>query len=181
MKWAFIDYENTGTLGSIDLSSYKKVIVFLGAKQPRIDFGGTFYKKPLNLVVIQMKGISPNNLDFHLSYYLGKCENKAAKEICFDIISNDNGFTPLVAHIKSNGRECNHIKVGTGTTTTSTLAEKLSQQAVHLRPKKVVSLRNYIASQLGISGNEIAIQNHLNQLVTEKILTIDESGVKYIC
>jgi hypothetical protein len=37
MKWAFIDYENVGCLSKIDLSTYEKVVVFIGAKQP-MDF-----------------------------------------------------------------------------------------------------------------------------------------------
>ena len=66
MKWAFIDYENVGSLGKVDLSSYERVIVFLGAKQPRLDFTDTKYDKPINLVVVQLKATQANNLDFHL-------------------------------------------------------------------------------------------------------------------
>jgi len=38
MKWAFIDYENVGSLGKVDLSSYERVIVFLGAKAAAAGF-----------------------------------------------------------------------------------------------------------------------------------------------
>ncbi|MFV0477948.1 MAG: PIN domain-containing protein [Parahaliea sp.] len=77
MKWAFIDYKNIGTLGKIDLSCYEQLIVFLGAKQPRLDFVGIKCDKPIRLTAIQLKAIQANNLDFHLAYYLGKFDSKA--------------------------------------------------------------------------------------------------------
>ena len=63
MKWAFVDYENVGSLGKIDLSSYARVIVFLGAKQPKLDFTYTKYDRSINLLLLQLKGIQANNLD----------------------------------------------------------------------------------------------------------------------
>ena len=48
MKWAFIDYENIGCLSKVDLSIYDKVIIFVGAKQPKIDFGDKKYESPVN-------------------------------------------------------------------------------------------------------------------------------------
>ncbi|MDQ7073674.1 MAG: hypothetical protein Q9O24_00580 [Gammaproteobacteria bacterium] len=39
MKWAFIDYENINCLSKISLDEYSKIFIFLGAKQPRVDFG----------------------------------------------------------------------------------------------------------------------------------------------
>ncbi|MGF1761641.1 hypothetical protein L4D76_27820 [Photobacterium sagamiensis] len=54
MKWAFIDYENVGSLGRIELATYEKVVVFLGAKQPKIDFGDKKYDFPINLILVQL-------------------------------------------------------------------------------------------------------------------------------
>lgn len=62
--WAFVDYENIGCLSSVDLSIYERIIIFLGAKQPKLDFGETKYDKPLNITLIQIKATSLNNLDF---------------------------------------------------------------------------------------------------------------------
>lgn len=39
MKWAFIDYENIGCLSKVDLAAYSKVILFVGAKQSKVDLG----------------------------------------------------------------------------------------------------------------------------------------------
>lgn len=56
-RWAFIDNENTGGLEKVDLSVYEKAFVFLGAKQPRLDFGERKYDKPIELSVIQIKQV----------------------------------------------------------------------------------------------------------------------------
>lgn len=48
------------------------------------------------------------------------------------------------------------------------------------RPREVASLRNYIAAQLRLQGNEMAIQKELNQLVTAKFLKLSDSGVEYL-
>ncbi|WP_413699082.1 PIN domain-containing protein [Psychromonas sp. KJ10-10] len=181
MKWAFIDYENVGCLSNIELSVYEKVIVFIGAKQPKLDFGSKKYEMPINLVIIQIKATQSNNLDFHLSYYLGKYDFEAKSGVAFDVITNDNGFAPLIAHIKCNGRSCKQIKLSNSSGKSAKLVQSLTCKPADKRPKKVESLRNHIASHMRIKGNEVAIQNHLNQLVNEHVLTISESGVKYKC
>lgn len=181
MKWAFIDYENVGTLGRVDLSSYDKVIVFLGAKQPKLDFTDTKYDKPINIVVVQLKAHQANNLDFHLSYYLGRFDSQAPESVAFEVVSNDTGFSPLIAHIKNGGRPCKQVKIASATPDTQKLVESLRSQAKEKRPKKVASLRNHIASHLGLKGNELAIQNQLNQLVTANVIKISGDGIEYQC
>lgn len=179
MKWAFIDYENIGNLEKIDLSVYQKIIVFLGAKQPKIDFGEKKYDIPLEMVIVQLKATQSNNLDFHLSYYLGRYDSAAGKDVTFDIISNDNGFTPLIAHIKANGRTCKHIKLATVENISAKLLQSLTSKPKDKRPKKVASLRNHIASHMRIKGNELAIQGYLNQLVSDNVISVSGDSVEY--
>lgn len=179
MKWAFIDYENVGCLSKIDLSTYEKVVVFIGAKQPKLDFGDKKYETPINLVLIQIKVTQSNNLDFHLSYYLGKYDQEACSNISFDVISNDNGFSPLISHIKSNGRTCKQVKLSNSLGEITKLIHSIKSKPKEKRPQKVVSLRNHIASHMKIKGNDVAIQNYLNQLVNQKILSVSETGVQY--
>lgn len=98
-------------MSKIDLSIYTKVVLFVGAKQSKIDLGDKKYDSPIELVLVQLKATQSNNLDFHLSYYLGKYDGDAPIGVSFDIISNDKGFSPLIAHIKINGRACKQVKV----------------------------------------------------------------------
>lgn len=180
MKWAFIDYENIGSLGKIDLASYERVIIFLGAKQPKLDFTEIKYDKPINMMVVQLKATQANNLDFHLAYYLGKLDSEAKDNIIFEVISNDSGFSPLIAHIKYSGRQCKQLKVENTPEDNQKLIQSLNSKPKEKRPQKVASLRNHIASHLGIKGNEVAIQNKINQLVSAKIIKISGTGIEYI-
>ncbi|WP_049722380.1 PIN domain-containing protein [Gilvimarinus polysaccharolyticus] len=179
MKWAFVDYENIGSLGKVDLSSYARVIVFLGAKQPKLDFTDTKYDRPINLVVIQLKAVQANNLDFHLAYYLGKFDSEAPAGVAFDVISNDGGFSPLIGHIKTSGRACKQVKIANTSLDTQKLIDSLMVRPKDKRPQKVISLRNHIASHLRIKGNEVAIQNQLNQLVSANLISLNADGVEY--
>ncbi len=155
------------------------MIVFLGAKQPKLDFTQTKYDRPINLLVVQLKAVQANNLDFHLAYYLGKFDSEAPAGVAFDVISNDVGFTPLIGHIKTGGRSCKQVKVANTSKDTLNLIEKLTANPKEKRPKKVVSLRNFIASNLGIQGNEVAIQNQLNKLVAANLISLSDNGVEY--
>ena len=180
MKWAFIDYENIGSLGKVDISTYKKVVVFLGAKQSKIDFNESRYDKPIDLVLIQIKTSQSNNLDFHLAYYLGKFDGEAAESVTFDVISNDSGFSPLISHIKSTGRQCKQVKVSGVSGELQKLVQSLTAVAADKRPKKLKSLRNHIAAYLRIKGNDAAIQNHLNYLLNTKVVRISGDSVEYL-
>ena len=181
MRWAFIDYENVGNLGKIELSSYQRIIIFLGSKQEKLDFGGKKYASPLDISVVQVNATQPNNLDFHLSFYLGKYNSEAPPDTEFEVITNDNGFAPLISHIKHNGRKCKQIRLQNISTNQSKLVTTLTSSPKEKRPKKVANLKNYIASMLKIQGNEIAIQNHLNQLVNGRIIAISDEAVEYKC
>lgn len=180
MKWAFIDYENIGSLGRVDISTYKKVVVFLGAKQSKIDFNESRYDKPIDLVLIQIKTSQSNNLDFHLAYYLGKFDGEAAESVTFDVISNDSGFSPLISHIKSTGRQCKQVKVSGVSGELQKLVQSLTAVAADKRPKKLKSLRNHIAALLRIKGNDVAIQNHLNYLLNTKVVRMSGDSVEYL-
>lgn len=181
MKWAFIDYENIGCLSKIDLSAYEKVILFAGAKQPKIDFGDKKYESPINLIIIQIKATQSNNLDFHLAYYLGKYSAETPLDVAFDVITNDNGFSPLISHIKANGRTCKQFKIANSSSEISKLIHSLKSKPKEKRPQKVVSLRNHVASHMKVKGNEVAIQDYVNQLVNQDILTLSDTGVQYKC
>jgi len=157
MKWAFIDYENIGTLNKVKLSEYEKIILFLGSKQQKIDFGDKKYSSPTEITVIQVKVSQANNLDFHLSFYLGMYNEKALPGVSFEIISNDNGFSPLISHIKLNGRSCKQIKINSSENSKNILINSLISRAVEKRPQKVSSLKNHIAANLKLQGNEVAI------------------------
>jgi ribosomal protein L31E len=119
-------------------------------------------------------------LDFHLSYYLGKYESIAQKEISFEVISNDNGFSSLISHIKKNGRNCKQLKIADTEILSSKLLDSLLKKSKEKRPKKVETLKNHIASHMGVREDKISIDRYFNQLINQKIIEVDENIVKYL-
>ncbi len=112
--WYFIDYENRPFVPYEELKSNDRVILFLGHNQK--SFSVDFMKKLLNLKrkvgieIIQVSGISPNNVDFHLSYELGTQHEAADYGILFVVISKDKGFDNLISYINTQGRQCKRIE-----------------------------------------------------------------------
>jgi len=192
MKWAFIDYENINCLSKVKLDDYAKILIFVGAKQPKINFGEKKYHVPLDMLIIQIQTVQSNNLDFHLAYYLGKYDQEVDKNIIFEVISNDNGYSPLIAHIRANSRPCRQIKISlehdkkptpkppnSHLTATEQLHNLIKSQPIEKRPQKVESLKNHIAAQLHIQGNDAAIQNYFNHLVNNRLITVNAEKITY--
>ena len=48
---------------------------------------------------IEMMGTGHNALDFHIAFYIGRI-SATDKDAHFHIVSNDQGFDPLIAHLK---------------------------------------------------------------------------------
>ena len=97
----------------------------------------------------------------------------------FEVVSNDGGFSPLITHIKNLGRPCKQLKIASANI--DRLVHSLVSTPRDKRPQKVTSLRNHIAAQLGIKGNELAIQEQINQLVSAKVVRISGDGIDYQC
>jgi len=108
--WAFIDYENVGTLEGIDIAQFCKVYIFIGATQNKINLGSEKIDLLTEIHLLKLKAVSPDNLDFHISYYLGRFDALADSKITFVVISNDSGFDPLLSHLVETGRPCERLK-----------------------------------------------------------------------
>ncbi|MDG2952491.1 PIN domain-containing protein [Exercitatus varius] len=85
MNYAFIDYENLNSLDGLELQSYERVFLFLGAKQGHIKLSGKFNDE-INMTLITVKNVSENNVDFHIAYYLGKLDATVDKSIEFHVL-----------------------------------------------------------------------------------------------
>lgn len=106
-RWAFVDYENQPkSLQFINQHpEYNCVLVFFGSQQKVT----AEFNNSLTIRLIWMENIGKNNLDFHLSYYLGKYDTKLDKRIAFDIFTQDTGFDHLIKFIQKQGRNCQRI------------------------------------------------------------------------
>ena len=193
--WAFIDYENIASLDGIDLLKFSKVYIFIGAKQNKINLGAEKIELLAEIHLLKLKATSPDNLDFHICYYLGKLDTLAESNIIFVVVSNDTGFDPLLKHLKENGRVCARqkyvvkesiIKPVQTKKIVSLIDEKqaeLVQRLANLndtkRPKTEKSLKNYVKSHLGLQTDNVGVQREFFNLVKSNLIKIEGNNVKY--
>ena len=76
---ALVDYENIGTLESVRLSRYERLILFTGPQQEFIRFPAVTYAGDISVSVFQVANVSKNNVDFHLVFELGRLREGANK------------------------------------------------------------------------------------------------------
>ena len=106
MIWAFVDYENVGSLESLDLEQYQRLIIFCGPRHRKLNLGEIPTSSFCHLELIRMASTGNNNLDFHLTFYLGVHHLEAGKDVTFHVISNDKGFDGVIQHLVEMGRAC---------------------------------------------------------------------------
>ncbi|EIV9607987.1 TPA: PIN domain-containing protein, partial [Klebsiella pneumoniae] len=106
---ALVDYENIGTLESVRLSRYERLILFTGPQQEFIRFPAVTYAGDISVSVFQVANVSKNNVDFHLVFELGRLSATAPEEMIFHIISNDKGYDGVIAELCRAGRRCCRI------------------------------------------------------------------------
>lgn len=181
MIWAFVDYENVGSLKCIDLEKYDRVIIFLGAVQSKLNFTDVKADGLLNLTVLKLDKVGKNNLDFHIAYYLGKFDCQAEKDIKFHVISNDAGFDGLIGHLANAGRACKRVGMTKASKKNSALHEKIIATTPRLRPQTLKKLRSFINSSLKLGGDDKAAQRNIDQLVSDSVISIHQDKVIYKC
>ena len=109
MIWAFVDYENVGSLESLDLEQYQRLIIFCGPRHRKLNLGEIPTSSFCHLELIRMASTGNNNLDFHLAFYLGVHHLEAGKDVEFQVISNDKGFDGVIHHLVEMGRHCSRV------------------------------------------------------------------------
>jgi len=104
-NFVLIDYENVQPdLADALIGDHFKVLVFVGANQPKIDFQVVTALQGLGprAEYVKISGVGRNALDFHIAYYLGSLAASEPKAY-FHVISGDKGFDPLLEHLRSKG------------------------------------------------------------------------------
>lgn len=104
-NYVLIDFENVAP-ENLDLLNQEwiRVYVFVGKNQTKLPFAivKAIQKMGDRAQYVEMSGTGHNTLDFHIAYYIGRISAND-KDAYFHIISNDQGFDPLIAHLK---QEC---------------------------------------------------------------------------
>ena len=188
MIWAFVDYENAGSLETLNISEYERLFVFCGPKNKRIKVGELPSGAFCRIELIGISTMGSNNLDFHLAFYVGRFHEIAEKDVVFHIVSNDSGFNGLVNHLKKIGRNCKKIatkdtKQKPAQEVTLSLSDeaslvisRLKQLDGRKRPRKKTGLLNWIKSQCQGMTSCASSDLILKELVNAKL--VRESGHK---
>jgi hypothetical protein len=189
MIWAFVDYENVGSLEALNISEYERVFIFCGPRNTKIRFGAPPFGGFCSIELIAVTTMGFNNLDFHLAFHLGRYHEIADGNIVFHIISNDSGFNGLVNHLKKIGRNCK--KVSTKATpraqeTESELGEcaslvlaKLRKLDGRKRPRKRAKFMNWIKSQCQSLPESTRPEEVCEELVKAKLVRVSGSDITY--
>lgn len=111
MRFAFVDYENIGSLQRVELAGYDRSIVFCGQHQNKLTFGKIPVGEGTQIQVIKIPSQSKNNLDFHIALELGRFHERESAEIVFHVITNDSDLDNLLKHLKALGRKCQRIEI----------------------------------------------------------------------
>jgi hypothetical protein len=103
--YVLIDYENVHPANLWMLHGLPvRVMVFVGAKQAQVPIGLACSLQALGDAAeyVRVSGCGRNALDFHIAYALGQLTG-SDPDAAFHVISNDTGFEPLMAHLRSKG------------------------------------------------------------------------------
>lgn len=78
-----------------------EVMVFVGASQSKVPFEivESMQRLAAHGHYIKISGNGKNALDFHIAYYIGRLAHEKP-DAFFHIISHDQGFDPLIQHLK---------------------------------------------------------------------------------
>lgn len=190
MKWAFVDYENTGSLKELKLSDYSRILVFCGPKNTQVKFGSIPTNEFCSIEIIGVSSMGSNNLDFHIAFHLGRFHETAVSEIEFNIISNDQGFNGLINHLKKIGRKCKRVPTKTVLVPQKSdvaLSECASLAVSRLkvldgrkRPRKKPGLVNWIKSQCNGISNGSKPSAIFKELATAGLIGEEENNIRYL-
>jgi hypothetical protein len=189
MNWAFVDYENVGSLEALNISEYERVFVFCGPKNTRIKVGALPTDGFCRIELIGVTTTGANNLDFHLAFHLGRFHEVAEKGVAFHIISNDSGFNGLVNHLKKLGRSCKKLATKVVkpkqesppvlSEGASLVVARLKQLDGRKRPRKKASFINWIKSQCQGLANGSPPESVCKELVSAKLVRESGSDIAY--
>jgi hypothetical protein len=195
MIWAFVDYENTGSLEGVNISDYDKVYVFCGPKNQKINFGTWPTDGFTSIEVIGVSTMGPNNLDFIIAFHLGRLHEMAEQDIEFHLVSNDGGFNGLVNHLKKIGRKCKKVltkakvkpkakaKPNASKPVLSECASLVVDQLMPIdgrkRPRKKAKLLNWIKSHCTSIKGFSDPDGVLKELIAFQLIHEEGSALRY--
>lgn len=178
--WAFVDYENMGSLGKgdINLRKYEKIYLFMGAKQALIQLPPLFDTFSPPIQIIKIRDVSKNNLDFHLVWFMGTLFSTRDEGVCFEIISHDMGYQGIANHMCQLGQKCTLYHPLMPLLTHA--VERIVQLPMSKRPKTRLAIVNQLKSYLKKEHCEEWAEHGVTVMETQQIVIITNNTLRYL-
>ena len=184
-RYILIDYENVQPkdLALLD-GQPAKVIVFIGANQSKLPTELVLAMQPRGSDgdFVRISGNGRNALDFHIAFYLGELAAKCP-QASFHVISKDDGYDPLLKHLKDKGIEAH--RSATLASLVPVADDKVGRVIAHLRklgparPRRTKTLASTINALFGKALEAQQIQEIVEVLERRAVIVTREGKVAY--
>jgi hypothetical protein len=190
--YVLIDYEN---IQPADMQILNRdpshVIVFVGANQTKVTYetAAVLQRMGDRASYIKISGNGNNALDFHIAFYIGELTAKEP-DACFQVVSKDTGFDPLIQHLKSRKISVSRVKTLTDrspgksasrkaeTDRISAIIANLTQMSAS-KPRTLKTLASTINAFFQKTLSEAEVQAIIAELTKKGIVVVNESKVTY--
>jgi hypothetical protein len=191
-NYILIDFENIqpNNLELLEKHPFK-VYVFVGENQSKIPYNLAEVMQAMGKKAryIKISGNGRSALDFHLAFYIGQLTSEDPDGY-FHVISKDQGFDPLIQHLRSHKirakRENDLAEIPLlRTSNAASTQEKIELIVDNLRgrgqskPRKEEALANTIDSLFTKSLEEEESAGLIRELQKRRYIAINESNVSY--
>lgn len=184
-----IDFENVRNVSLASLPTDCHVLIFVGRSQHSIPFEVTRDAQQLGnrLEWIKIEGDGHNNLDFHLTFYLGQLSAKH-RDAEFLILSRDKGFDAVLKHAAGLGLNCKRIESLTQARPADQKVEDphfektfkvLSHLAKNSRPRKRKTLTAQVASVFQKKEPAAEVERIVNLFFSQKLVSEANNALTY--
>lgn len=112
-RFVFIDFENLKKVKFKKLEKVcDRVFIFIDAEEQSIPFVLVRQIQRLGKTVrwIPIHNPHQGDMNYHIAFLMGKFHQKINKQTEFAILSNDQGFDPLVSFVNGQGRSCLRVR-----------------------------------------------------------------------
>lgn len=183
-RYVLIDHENVQPKDLGLLDGQLKIKVFIGANQAKLstDLAMAMQARGPSAEYVRIAGNGRNALDFHIAFYLGELATKEPGA-SFHVISKDDGYDPLLAHLKSRGISAQRSPALTPLLPAAD--ERLQRVIDHLRnagtarPRRTKTLANSIATLFANSLEQAEILGLIEELRQRGDIAVNDTKVVY--
>jgi hypothetical protein len=164
-NYVLIDFENVQPQQLTSLKAMSpKIKVFLGPTQTKIpkDFAKCLQDFGSDARYIEIEGVGPNALDFHIAFYIGELVASDSTGN-FHIISKDTGFDPLIRHLQSRRITIRRYSDVTQIPLLGASPEKGAEERIAFLLDKLGKMKSNFPT------TSQTLQNHINGLFAKRL------------